>query len=184
MAAVTTITIKHGDEATPTITDRLVKPASDAKEAAAALAAELSGFASGARSARLSLKVEDVTTGDRASATATCATVVEDDVLTIGDVSLTAKDSPSGESEVDVGASNTIMAANFAAAINAHSGLLGIVTATSAAAVVTITSTQPGRIGEFITLAETGTTITLSASALGGVTATQYASRDHGFGVA
>ena len=185
MTAFTTIVIKHGPENPASVSDRLIRAASDKHGAINELQKQLSGLACGSLTGRVSIKVDSLTVGDRATATATCVSVVEDNTLTVGDVTLTMKDSPSGESEVDVGASDTIMATNIAASINAHTQLAGLVTATSAAGVVTITSALPGRIGEMITLVRVGAPITLSAAALGGITATSTAIiRDHGYGVA
>lgn len=185
MTAFTTLVIKHGDEAAATVADRLAKPAAHAKEAITALQAELSGLASGARSGRLTLTIQDASAGDRASATITVGTESADDTVVIGDVTLTWKASPSGESEVDIGGTSTISATNLAAAINAHTQLGGVVTATSAAAVVTVTAALPGRIGEQVTLVETGSSVTVSSARLTGVTANvQTTSRDHSFGVA
>lgn len=56
------------------------------------------------------------------SQTATCVSVVEDNTLTVAGVTFTAKNSPSAAGTVDVGADDTTMAANFAAAINGGAG--------------------------------------------------------------
>lgn len=106
-----------------------------------------------------------------ASMTYTLASVVADEAVTIGGVVLTAKASPSGEAQwASGGADDTADAVTLAAAINKHSTLSKIVTASAAAAVVTVTCKVKGFIGNFITTTETGTTITASAATLTGGT--------------
>lgn len=110
---------------------------------------------------------------DPGSVTATCVSVVEDEALTVNGVTFTAKNTPSGELEVDVGASDTIMAENFRDAINAYMDSYNNldVVATAASGVVTIVA-KSGRTGNSVTLAETGTTITASGAYLAGGTNT------------
>lgn len=150
------------------------------KEACLALSEHFKKVAAGQTRAAV-----DVQTGSAdpvaASGTFTLASVVQDEAVTIGAVTLTAKDSPSGENQWQTGGANdTADAVTLAAAINAHSVLSQVVTATSAAAVVTVTAKVKGVIGNQIAISETGTTITASgsflASGAGGVTeaATSY----------
>lgn len=70
---------------------------------------------------------------------------------------------------------NTTTAASIAAAINASSNALvrNIVTATSAAGVVTISAVIPGVVGNCITLAASGTNATASGARLTGGTETR-----------
>lgn len=115
----------------------------------------------------------------KAATTATCATVVADNTLTIAGVTLTAKASPSSQSEFLRSANNTTQAAAIAACINAHTSLLGIVTATSSGAVVTITAALPGPLGNLVTTVGTVTTLACAnATLVGGagvdVTAVSY----------
>lgn len=105
-----------------------------------------------------------------ASGTITLASVAADDTVTIGGVTFTAKASPSGSVQFSQAGTDTQDAASLAAKINAHSTLSQIVSATSASGVVTVTCRVKGVIGNFITLASTGGTMTLSASALAGGT--------------
>jgi phage tail sheath gpL-like len=71
--------------------------------------------------------------------------------------------------------SDTNSASLLAAAINASSNALvsGFVSATSAAGVVTITADLPGKAGNAITLAATGTNVTASGARLTGGTETR-----------
>lgn len=111
----------------------------------------------------------------KATGTLTLDTVVEDETATVQGVVYTFKDSPTAaHTSVDVGASDTISAANLAAAINANengpSGLKRFV-ATSNAAVVTITASAEGTAGNAYTIAGS-TQITASGATLAGGTAT------------
>lgn len=76
--------------------------------------------------------------------------------------------------QYNVAASDTLTAVNLAAVINAHTAMNQVATATSAAAVVTVSSFFPGPVGNYITLtASTGNTA--SAATLGsGAIATTY----------
>jgi len=93
----------------------------------------------------------------RANGTLTLDTVVEDETATVQGVVYTFKDAPGvAHTEVDVGASDTISAANLAAAINAVEGAPGAANrffATSDAAVVTITANTEGTAGNAFTIA-------------------------------
>jgi phage tail sheath gpL-like len=68
------------------------------------------------------------------------------------------------------GTSDTASSAALAAAINASSNALisGVVTATSALGVTTIRAVQPGKTGNAITLAASGTNVTASGTRLTG----------------
>jgi len=107
-----------------------------------------------------------------ASATATLATVVADNTITIGGVTLTAKASPADQTQFAVGASNTECAAALAAAINAHTTLKHLVYASASAAVVTISAVVPGPVGNQIPVSRVGSPITLSGAALAGASVT------------
>ena len=95
-----------------------------------------------------------------------CAT----DTVTIGGVTFTGSGSPTGEVQFETDGNDAADAAALAAKINAHSTLSQVVVATVVNNVVTVTCRTKGVIGNFITLAETGTTITISAAALAGGT--------------
>lgn len=113
-----------------------------------------------------------------ASATVTCASVADSDTVTIGKTTLTAKTSPSGSTQWARGVSNTADAAALAACINANTTLNQIVSATSAAGVVTITANVKGVLGNHIVLSSSSnTTLAVTgsgylASGAGGVVTT------------
>lgn len=101
-----------------------------------------------------------------ASGTITLATVLATHTVTIGGVTFTASSTPAGEAQFEIDGTDTADAAALAAAINAHSTLSQVVSATSAAAVVTVSALTRGVAGNFIALTQTGGTMTLSAAAL------------------
>jgi hypothetical protein len=100
------------------------------------------GIAGGIRQAQV-----DVLAGaTQASGTLTLASVVSTNTCVVGLVTYTA------DTDFAVGASDTITAANLAAAINADANQAGIVTATSANAIVTVKALPAGKIGNTIIL--------------------------------
>lgn len=122
----------------------------------------IAAMASGSKGGEIIAHIEDVSTFDLAESTATCVSVIATDVLTIGKVSLTVVASAANENQVTVGGTDTLMATAFAAAINAHSELQGVVTATSSAGVVTITAVAPGELFEHIATESPDATITVN----------------------
>lgn len=106
-----------------------------------------------------------------ASATVTVvnANVTADDTLKIGAMTLTAKASGATTNQFNIGASATLTAAAIALAINSYSSSL--LTATSAAGVVTVKAAQTGTMGNAIAVTVTEGTpggMTPSAAALSG----------------
>lgn len=100
-----------------------------------------------------------------ASGTATCASVAVNDTITIGNITFTAKASPSLETEFSQAGSDTADAASLASKINAHSTLQYVMAATSSLGVVTITCKQKGVIGNTVGLASSnGTRLAVSGS--------------------
>lgn len=104
----------------------------------------------------------------QASATATIATAVAGNSITIGGTTITASAAPATESDFLVTGTDTVVAAAVAACVNAHSVISKIASATSAANVVTISCTVPGVIGNQVPVAKVGVPITLSSAALVG----------------
>lgn len=106
-----------------------------------------------------------------ASGTLTLVSAVATDAITIGATTLTASSTPANENQWEIdGASDTLDAVSLAAAINAHSTLSQIVTATSALGVVTVTAKQRGVVGNAINLSSADATITASGANLSGGT--------------
>ena len=98
---------------------------------------------SGIRPAKLALKVNAV----KAIGTITLSGHVATNTVTIAGVQLVA------DTDYTVGGDDTATAANLAQAINDDATLSTLVSATSAAGVVTITALVPGLIGHAVTLA-------------------------------
>lgn len=107
-------------------------------------------FTSGMRPAVVQTKVNAA----KASGTITLASFVATDVVTVNGIAFTCKSSgASGLTEFNVGGDDTASAANIATVLNAHTTLDGMIIATSATTVVTITALLPGEIGNAVTLA-------------------------------
>jgi hypothetical protein len=86
--------------------------------------------------------------------------------------------------QYNVAATDTLTAANLAAAINANSAMNQVATATSAAAIVTVSSWFPGPVGNYITLtATTGVTASGSVLASGAISTTYSTKNVYHFGV-
>jgi phage tail sheath gpL-like len=94
-----------------------------------------------------------------ATITLTYANIDADDTVTVANVELTAKASgANGTTQFNKQTDATVTAANLAACINANTTLNKIVTASSAAAVVTVTSVVKGVIGNGLALATSDAT--------------------------
>jgi hypothetical protein len=102
----------------------------------------------------------------QASATATLSSAVATNAVTINGAAITAVASGATADQWNIGGDDTASAVNLAAAINASTTarIAGVVKATSAAAVVTITAVVPGLAGNGITLTKTGAPITVTGS--------------------
>lgn len=86
-----------------------------------------------------------------------------DDTVTIGNVILTAKASPSGENQFAGAVSAAADGAALAACINAHSKLKGLLVA-SGAATVTVQLLEGGRVGHIVSIAKSAAQITLTGT--------------------
>lgn len=111
-----------------------------------------------------------VQTGVAASGTATFSTVVATNTVTIGGVTFTGSDTPTGAVQFLTGATDALSAASLASVVNANTTANKIVKASSSGAVVTFTAVVPGVSGNFITLAKVGAPISISGALLAGGT--------------
>lgn len=84
------------------------------------------------------------------------------ETFTLCNVVFTARASGATGNEFNVSGTVATQAANIAAAINASSNLTGIVTATSALGVVTITASVPGLSGNALQFSEALTNVTIT----------------------
>lgn len=153
MATQTSITLTHDKEATVDIKARLQAANGHSRQEANLLIDFIAALASGVRMGSMNVGVDDGD-GVAATGTVTFASLANNDTVTVGTQVFTAKTSgASGANQFNLGANDTDAATNFAAAVNAHASLLGVVTASPAAAVTTITSAVKGLIGNQIGIA-------------------------------
>lgn len=173
MASTTTV-IRITD-AKPTIKMyRTNLPAKFARLGTGNLSKYLRAVATGLRKGTVTVQ-PDGTVGVKAKGTVTIVTAVATNALTINGVAFTAianGGSPTGN-QWCVGAGGTAdtdSATALAAKINASTTALvkNVVTATSAAGVVTLRAFTPGLLGNCITVAATGAPLTLGADCSGG----------------
>jgi hypothetical protein len=120
--------------------------------------------------------------GVAASGTITLNAVVAGNIVTVNGVAFTARAVAPAANEFLVGGSDTETAANLAAAINASvtAGIVGVLYASSAAAVVTVRASAPGTQGNAITLvATTAVRYVVSGATLTGGTGTGTPATDN-----
>jgi phage tail sheath gpL-like len=170
--AKTTIIIDH-DDATIDTRGFLASFASlEPKQGLHALGRFFKAAAGGALTGiRAIVKREEV----QASGTITLDAFVEDDTVTINGVVFTGKAAPAGAQQFAVNADDAVTAANLAAKINASAlaKIVGVVTATSALKVVTVTAVAPGLVGNVCTLAISAHGSVSGANLAGGATGAQ-----------
>lgn len=118
----------------------------------------------------ISVNITVQTGGVSASGTATFSTVVATNTVTIGGVTFTGSDTPSGTVQFLTGVTDALSASSLATIVNANTTANKLVRATSAGAVVTFTSVVPGPVGNFVTLAKVGAPISVSGAVLAGGT--------------
>jgi len=163
MAAETTIVVKHWNETLNTITDIMQCQASRPRREVSKLINFLKGCAAGNRMAQMQVQVNSAASV-AATGTITAATPVANDTVTIAGTALTATASTQNASNFAIGATNTITAANIATCINA-SAINTYVFASSVGAVVTLTASRPGVLGNLVTLVSSnGTRLPVSGS--------------------
>lgn len=97
------------------------------------------------------------------------------DTLKFGNVTITWKTSGSGENQVTIGGTTTITATSLKTAINAHSILGGLFTATSATNVVTLTVNYPTLIHYMTYIVSSTANVTVSGQFTAGCTPAQSA---------
>ncbi len=89
----------------------------------------------------------------KATGTITLSSHVANDIVTVNGIAFTCKTSGATGNEYNVGVDDTATAVNLAAALNANTTLDGMIVATSALGVVTVTALVPGELGNAVTLA-------------------------------
>jgi len=98
--------------------------------------------------------------------TITFANITAGETVVIGNVTLTWAVAAANENEVTIGADLAAATTNLTAAINAHSKLAGLVSASGVTATGVVTVTYPGadRTAALIGVSETGDAVVVSAS--------------------
>jgi phage tail sheath gpL-like len=121
----------------------------------------LQGIRSGGRLGRLTVGVAAGASFTVSAGTVTLvqASLTAGDIVYVGSVGFVATNGAVtlGQATFDMRTSDTACATSLAAQVNAHASLTGVLSATSATGVVTITAKQPGAIGNHITLAKVDT---------------------------
>lgn len=161
---VTTISITHDPNVA--VGSLGLKDSSDPKGEARRLSHLFKRFTAGLANGKFQVNVDASVA--KASGTLTCASVSDADTCVIGGVTLTAKTSPSGQSQWLRGVSDSADAAALVACVNAHTSLAGMVTASNLAGVVTVSAFASGAIGNGISLVGTATRMAASAANLAG----------------
>lgn len=163
------VVVKDGSGLSDTdLGNQLQSMADDPRQAANMLIDYLSGISSGNRPAVLNLSISSGTLA-AASGTVTCASVSAGDTVTINGVAVTAHASVTDASTFAVGASNTACGDNLVTCLGLSASALvsGIISASNAAGVVTISALHKGSMGNCITLASSnGTRLAVSGARL------------------
>ena len=173
MALQSTIVITH-DELEVDMTRLLIAETGNRFLAGQKLMRYVRSLMGGSKSAKVALSVNAV----KASGTITLSAHVANDTTTVNGIVFTCKTSGATGNEYNVGADDTATAVNLAAALNANTTLDGMIVATSALGVVTLTALVPGELGNAITLAISAHGSVSAARMAGGTngaaTATHY----------
>lgn len=164
MASSLVITVKSNDETQADLQQFFQLPANSVREEALALSRYFKELASLNKRA-----VVDVQTAAAApvaaSGTWTLDTVVATDTVTVGSITFTGTNTPTTNLHFDTSlATDALIAADIARAVNEHPTTSQIVTASAALAVVTVTAKQKGVVGNFIPFTDADSTITSSGS--------------------
>lgn len=126
----------------------------------------------------------DAGDGVAATGTVTFSSLANNDTVTVGTQTFTAKTSgASGANQFNLGANDTDAGANFATAVNAHTSLTGVVTASAAAGVTTLTTAIVGLIGNQIGIAISAHGSVSGAKLTTGAAPTSSVSTSHRIGV-
>lgn len=104
---------------------------------------------SGARPAAVKTRTNAV----KASGTITLSSHVATDTVTVNGITFTCVASGATGNQYNVGGTDALTAVELAAALNANTTLDGMIYATAASGVVTVTALDPGEMGNAMTLA-------------------------------
>jgi phage tail sheath gpL-like len=150
MATTTSITIISNDDMLAALRPDALSP----KESAERLAKYMNKSALGCGLGMSITMSVNQAGGVAATGTVTLSALANNDTITVGGVVFTAKTSgATGNAQFNLGASDTTAAAAAAVKMSAHPSLIGVASATSAAAVITVTAAAKSQMGNQITLA-------------------------------
>jgi phage tail sheath gpL-like len=142
----------------------MVKPSGQGKENLKRLLNALHGVQSGKLGGLVSMNAS-ATNAVAATATITSTgTATNAETMSLCNVTLTAKTSGAvaADGEFDISGTVATQATNIAAAINAATGLKGLVTASAALGVVTVTAQVPGVLGNAFQMSESLSNVTVT----------------------
>jgi phage tail sheath gpL-like len=174
----TVIQVKHNKEVIQTIKDKLLKQSSNPRHAIQAVRDFFHSMLGGNRDAQVQIQVNS---GDAVAAhgTITFSSFTGLDTFTIGSETFTCENSgASGNNQFNKGGTDTLSAAAAVAKINAHPNLLQTVVASNVGAVITVTCTVPGRIGNYIGLAISAHGSVSASTLASGADATTYSTQN------
>jgi phage tail sheath gpL-like len=123
---------------------------------------------SGINNATVQTKINAV----KATGTITLSSHVATNTVTVNGIAFACVASGATGAQYNVGADDTETAVNLAAALNANTTLDGMIVATSALGVVTVTALVPGELGNAITLAISANGSVSAARMAGGTNGT------------
>lgn len=176
----TQITLTHAREVIQTIKSMLLKDGTMPKEEARSVRNYFNALIGSERAGKFSVQVNS---GDavQASGTITFSSLANNDTITVGSVTFTAKTSgASGTTQFNLGGSDTNAAVNAAAKIIAHPDLLPFLSATAATGVITIKCLVAGKIGNLYNIAISAHgSVSGSGNLASGANATTYSTTNN-----
>lgn len=121
-------------------------------------------------------KINETTGAIRATGTVTFSSTgpTNTQTMTIANVTITAVSGTPTGNQIKTNASPTVLATELAALVNSSSSFVGIVSATSSAGVVTLTSLAPGNVGNGLELSAGTFSNTAVAAFSGGSEVARY----------
>jgi phage tail sheath gpL-like len=172
---LSTVIFEHA-ETEPTMQEILIAQAGDRVQAGKLLMNYVRSLLGGARSGKVITSLNAV----KATGTITLSSHVNTNTVTVNGIVFTCVSSGATGNQYNVGADDTETATNLAAALNANATLDGMVVATSALGVVTLTATVPGEIGNALTLAISANGSVSGARMTGGTNGAQQRTNYYG----
>lgn len=149
MATIFSLLVVAQDETSANVQRDLYAEAGLVELAGLKIKNYLKNLISGAHPASIQTKINAV----KASGTITLSSHVATNTVTVNGIAFTCVASGATGNQYNVGADDTETAVNLAVALNANTTLDGMISASAASGVVTLTALIPGEIGNAVTLA-------------------------------